>query len=147
MQRFSYEYPRPAVTVDCVVLGEAEGRLQVLLVQRGDPPFVGAWALPGGYVNIDEVLDAAAKRELEEETGLTGVALEQLYTFGALDRHPTDRVITVAYFALVNPTDHAPRAASDAKKVAWFAVDALPELAFDHQHIVNVALERVRGIL
>src|SRR4051794_1025444 len=98
---YRYEYPRAALTVDCVVFGCDEGDLKVLLIQRGLEPFKGRWALPGGFVRVDETLDAAARRELEEETGLTNVFLEQLYSFGAVDRDPRERVVSVAYYALV----------------------------------------------
>src|SRR5690242_19025156 len=97
----SYPYPRAALTVDCVVFGFDEGELKVLLIQRGLEPFQGCWALPGGFVRVDETVDAAARRELEEETGIRNVFLEQLYTFGALDRDPRERVVSVAYYALV----------------------------------------------
>jgi len=142
---FTYEYPRPALTVDNVVLADDGRRLHVLLIERGSPPFAGSWALPGGYVEMRETLEHAAARELEEETGLTSVDLQQLHTFGALDRHPTERVVSVAYLGLVKFGEHTPRAASDARRVAWFAVDEVPELAFDHARILDVALSRVRG--
>lgn len=142
---FSYEYPRPALTVDCVVFGLDEGELEVLLIRRGIPPFANRWALPGGFVRLDETLEDAARRELEEETGLNKVFLEQLYTFDAIDRDPRERVITVAYYALVKLSDHKVRAATDAADAAWFAISDLPELAFDHAKIFDVALERLRG--
>lgn len=143
----TYEYPRPALTVDCVVFGLDEDELEVLLVRRGLEPFAGRWALPGGFVHIDETLDDAALRELQEETGLERVYLEQLYSFGALDRDPRERVITVAYYALVKLSDHKVRAATDAADAAWFAISDLPELAFDHAEIFDVALARLRNKL
>jgi 8-oxo-dGTP diphosphatase len=142
---FSYEYPRPALTVDCVVFGLDEGELEVLLIRRGIPPFEHRWALPGGFVRLDETLEAAARRELEEETGLSKVFLEQLFTFDGVDRDPRERVITVAHYALVKLSDHKVRAATDAADAAWFAISDLPELAFDHAQIFEVALERLRG--
>ena len=142
---FQYEYPRPALTVDCVVFGYDRGRLWVLLIERALEPFRGRRALPGGFVHLDETIDAAALRELEEETGVKRVYLEQLYTFGELDRDPRERVVTVAYFALVKLSDHAVRAATDASDAAWFPVDELPALAFDHATILGLALERLRG--
>jgi ADP-ribose pyrophosphatase YjhB (NUDIX family) len=142
---FQYEYPRPALTVDCVVFGYDGRSLRVLLIERAAEPFRGRWALPGGFVNMDETIDAAALRELEEETGLVRLYLEQLYTFGDLGRDPRERVVSVAYFALVKPADHVVRAASDAKRAEWFPVDDLPALAFDHPHIVETALERLRA--
>src|ERR1700759_5053966 len=97
----TYQYPRAALTVDCVVFGLGDTELKVLLIQRGLAPFKGKWALPGGFVRVEETLDEAARRELKEETGLTNVFLEQLYSFGAVDRDPRERVVTVAYYALV----------------------------------------------
>lgn len=142
---FTYEYPRAALTVDCVVFGFDEGALKVLLIRRGIEPFQHRWALPGGFVRPNEPLDAAALRELREETGLREVYLEQLYTFGAIDRDPRERVISVAYFALVRRADHLPSAATDAAEAAWFEVEKVPQLAFDHGEILNVALQRLRG--
>src|SRR5438874_9299688 len=111
---FSYKYPRAALTVDCVVFGFDEGELKVLLIQRGLAPFKGKWALPGGFVRVEETLEAAARRELEEETGLSEVFLEQLYTFGAVNRDPRERVVSVAYYALVKLAEHPATGASDA---------------------------------
>ena len=142
---FSYDYARPALTVDCVVFGLDETDLKVLLIQRKLAPFQHTWALPGGFVRIEETLDAAARRELEEEAGVTDVYLEQLYTFGALDRDPRDRVVTVAYYALAKLSDHRIRAATDAMGVGWFGLDDLPKLAFDHSEVVTSAHERLRG--
>src|SRR3954470_7679497 len=142
---FTYQYPRAALTVDCVVFGFDEGELKVLLIQRGLAPFKGKWALPGGFVRVDETLDEAARRELEEETGLTNVFLEQLYTFGAVDRDPRERVVTVAHYALVKLAEHPAAGASDARDAAWFPVAAPPRLAFDHADILETALQRLRG--
>ena len=142
---YTYEYPRPALTVDCVVFGFDEGELKVLLIQRELPPFRGKWAFPGGFVRIDETLEEAARRELQEETGLTKVFLEQLYTFGDLDRDPRERVVSVAYYALVKLSEYSVKAASDARQAAWFCVSDVPKLAFDHDHILEVALQRLKG--
>ncbi|NIL98693.1 MAG: NUDIX domain-containing protein [Planctomycetales bacterium] len=142
---YSYAYPRPAVTVDCVVFGLDEDDLKALLIQRDRPPFADQWALPGGFVEIDETLEEAARRELREETGLDRVFLEQLYTFGQPDRDPRQRVITVAYYALVKLSDHRVRAATDARDTAWFSINQLPDLAFDHAQIVETARQRLRG--
>jgi 8-oxo-dGTP diphosphatase len=143
---YTYEYPRPALTVDCVVLGFEEGTgLQVLLVRRGVQPFLGTWALPGGFVLMDEDLEAAARRELEEETGVKEVYLEQLRTFGATGRDPRGRVVSVAYYALVRPEQHPPKGDTDASDAAWFPAAELPALAFDHAEILTAALERLRG--
>jgi len=143
----TYEYARPALTVDCVVFGVDDHDLRVLLIQRGLPPFEGKWALPGGFVRIDEPLEEAARRELEEETGLAKVFLEQLYTFGAVDRDPRERVVSVAFYALVNLRDHHVHAATDARDAAWFGVNDVPRLAFDHADILQAALTRLRGKL
>jgi len=143
----TYEYARPSVTVDCVVFGldlDAED-LKILLIQRSGKPFAGMWALPGGFVDMDETLEQAAKRELQEETGISRLYLEQLYTFGDPGRDPRDRVITVAYYALVKLTDHTIKADTDASDVAWFGVSDLPRLAFDHAKIVATALGRLKG--
>lgn len=142
---FSYEYPRAALAVDCVVFGLDVSDLKVLLIQRRLAPFQHAWALPGGFVRMDETLDEAARRELAEEAGVTDVYLEQLYSFSALDRDPRERVVTVAYYALAKLSDHRIRAATDAMGVGWFALDDLPKLAFDHAEIVATAHERLRG--
>ena len=143
--KHAYEYPRAALTVDCVVFGFDEGDLKVLLIQRGLKPFKGRWALPGGFVRVEESLEDAARRELAEETGLKDIFLEQLYTFGAPGRDPRERVVSVAYYALVSLAEHKPRAATDARQAAWFSVDAAPDLAFDHEHILATALARLRG--
>jgi 8-oxo-dGTP diphosphatase len=141
----TYDHPRPALTVDCVVFGLDEGDLKVLLIQRQLEPFRHMWALPGGFVHMDEELDDAARRELAEETGMTQVYLEQLYTFGAPDRDPRGRVVSVAYFALANLAEHRIAAATDAENAAWFPVSELPSLAFDHEQILACALERLRA--
>lgn len=142
---FTYEHARPAVTVDCAVFGFDESDLKVLLVKRDLEPFRGTWALPGGFVKMDENLEEAARRELKEETGIERLYLEQLYTFGDPDRDPRGRVISVAYCALVKLSDHLLAAATDASDAAWFAVNDIPSLAFDHDSIVDVALKRLKG--
>ena len=141
---FEYEYARPALAVDCAVFGLDES-LKVLLIERGLDPFKGSWALPGGFVEMDESLDQAARRELEEETSLKNVFLEQLYTFSQPDRDPRDRVVSVGYFALVRLSDHRLQAATDAIDAKWFDVQKLPKLAFDHAKILKMAKERLQG--
>ena len=141
----TYQYPRAALTVDCVVFGYDEGELKVLLIERGLEPFKGRWALPGGFVRVDETLDDAARRELVEETGLKKVFLEQLYTFGAEDRDPRERVVSVAYYALVKLSEHEAKAATDAANAKWFPVSRTPRLAFDHADILATALARLKG--
>jgi 8-oxo-dGTP diphosphatase len=142
---FSYQYPRAALTVDCVVFGFDEGEMKVLLIERGLEPFKGRWALPGGFVRVDETLDEAARRELVEETGLKNVFFEQLYTFGEVERDPRERVVSIAYYALVKLSEHAAKAATDAANARWFPVSKVPKLAFGHANIVQTAVERLKG--
>jgi len=138
------DYPRPSVTVDVIIFTLNEDDLQVLLIQRGHPPFEGMWAIPGGFVGIDESIEGAAMRELEEETGVCDVYLEQLYTFGDLNRDPRGRVITVTYLALVPADAVQPHAGHDAADARWWSVYDLPPLAFDHADILTYALQRLR---
>lgn len=142
---YIYEYPRPALTVDGVVFGFDEGDLKIMLIQRNAAPFAGRWALPGGFVHIDETLDEAVLRELREETGVTNVFLEQLYTFGETRRDPRERVVSVAYYALVKLSEHRPKASTDAREAAWFSVAEAPPLAFDHDKILAAALQRLQA--
>lgn len=141
---YTYQYPHPAVTVDTLIFTLHEGDLKVLLIQRKRDPHAGAWALPGGFVEIDEDLDTAARRELAEETGLQTEFVEQLHTFGAPGRDPRERVISVAYFALVRMEEVVVKAASDARDARWFPVQKLPKLAFDHAAILKIASTRLR---
>lgn len=145
--RYCYEYPRPSVTVDIILFSFRANDLKVLLIQRKHAPFQGRWALPGGFVDMDEDLHQAARRELAEETNITDIYLEQLYTFGQPDRDPRTRVITVSYFALLS-ADQAERLAirgqSDADDARWWSIYQLPELAFDHDRILHYALQRLR---
>ncbi len=143
--KYSYDFPRPAVTVDCVVFGFDEGDLKVLLVRRDVDPFRGKWALPGGFVREEESLEEAARRELREETGIEKLYLEQLYTFGDLGRDPRGRVITVAYYALVKLAAYDVNAATDASSAAWFPVADVSRLAFDHEKILEMALARLKA--
>ena len=144
---YTYQHPHPAVTTDIVIFTIRRQQLELLLIRRADEPFKDCWALPGGFVNIDEDLEHCALRELEEETGVTGVYLEQLYTFGTPGRDPRERVISIAYYALVPPDRMNIRAASDAREVAWFEVRQLPPLAFDHKAIVEKAHRRLAAKL
>lgn len=136
--------PHPAVTVDVILFMIERSRLNVLLIRRQLAPFAGRWALPGGFVRMEESLDDAARRELAEEAGVSVRWLEQLYTFGEVERDPARRAITVTYFALIDGRELAPKAGTDATSVAWHPVDDLPPLAFDHGRIVDYALERLR---
>lgn len=141
-------YERPSVTVDVVIFTLLNGELHVLLVQRKNWPFEGHWAIPGGFVNMDESLEQAARRELEEETGVRDIYLEQLYTFGAPNRDPRTRVISVAYIALVRADKQTLRVSEESSDVRWFPVRALPgPLAFDHDTILATALDRLRSKL
>lgn len=145
--RYSYEYPRPAVTVDVVLFTFRQDVLQTLLIRRRHEPFAGKWALPGGFVNVDEDLETAAYRELQEETNVSEVYLEQLYTFGAPDRDPRTRVVSVVYFALLDKRQVEGlrlHGADDASDAAWWNVYSLPELAFDHARILDYAVQRLR---
>ena len=142
--QYAYEHPHPAVTVDVAIFAILEDSLRILLIQRKNPPHRGAWALPGGFVDMDESLKHAAWRELKEETGIHAAYLEQFYTFGHPRRDPRGRVITVAYLALLPPDKIAADAGSDAEQARWFAVQALPELAFDHPKIIARALYRLK---
>jgi 8-oxo-dGTP diphosphatase len=142
---FCYEYPRPAVTVDIVIVTR-ERRRRVLLIRRRHDPFEGMWAIPGGFVEMDETLETAARRELREETGLKVADLHQLHTFGDPGRDPRGRTIAVAYLAQVDFAKVKPRAADDAAEVGWCRLDQLPPLAFDHAEILAYARERLRRL-
>lgn len=139
---YTYEYPRPNLTVDCVIFGKYANSetLQVLLIQRKHEPFANKWAFPGGFVDENEDLIDAAKRELVEETSLENIEVQQFGTFGAPGRDPRGWTVSVAYYALVNIEECKPQAADDAREVAWFSLeDTLPELAFDHSLILKAA--------
>lgn len=145
---YTYEHPRPSLTVDCVIFGLDESqRLKLLLIRRPNAPFLGTWALPGGFVQMEESLEEAARRVLYDETGVDNVFLEQLYTFGETGRDPRGRVVSVAYYALVNLGDHPVRAHAADSGAAWWAADAPPDLAFDHPRILDTALGRLRAKL
>jgi 8-oxo-dGTP diphosphatase len=136
--KFTYDYPRPAVTVDVVIVSR-EKPPRVMLIRRKHDPFAGYWAIPGGFVDIDEPLDAAARRELFEETGVRMNKLVQLHTFGDPKRDPRGRNISVTYLALVDADGLTPRAGDDAAEVGWFSLRHPPKLAFDHRDILAVA--------
>lgn len=141
---YVYEYPHPAVTVDIVVFTIENDDLKVLFIQRDQDPHEGEWALPGGFVDIDESLGHAAKRELKEETGASASFLEQLYTFGRPDRDPRERIITVAYFALIPSDQLSIAAGDDARDAKLYSTNELPALAFDHENILRIAMHRVK---
>jgi 8-oxo-dGTP diphosphatase len=141
-RRYCYDYPRPAVAVDMVIV-TTERRARVLLIRRKHDPFAGMWALPGGFVEDHESLDDAARRELREETGVETRRIEQLHTFGDPGRDPRGHVISVVYQARVNATAVRPQAADDAAEVAWFPLAKLPRLAFDHRQVLSLARRRL----
>jgi 8-oxo-dGTP diphosphatase len=142
-KKFTYDYPRPAVTVDIVIVTR-EKKPRVMLIRRKHPPFVGMWAIPGGFVEMDETLEAAARRELFEETCVRTAKLEQLQTFGDPGRDPRGRVISVAFLAQVDPRKLKPRAADDAAEVGWHELSRPPRLAFDHAKILTCARRRLK---
>lgn len=133
----TYKFPRPAVTVDILVFRKSMN--EVLLIKRLHDPFEGKWALPGGFMDMDETLEEAALRELEEETGLTGIELKQLHVFSGLDRDPRHRTVSVAFYGILENDQAIASAGSDAKEAKWFKVDDLPPMAFDHNKIMTVA--------
>jgi 8-oxo-dGTP diphosphatase len=146
MKKFCYDFPRPAVTVDVVIVTR-EKKPRILLIRRKHAPFAGMWAIPGGHVEMDETLEAAARRELFEETGVRAAKLEQLHTFGDPGRDPRGRTITVAYLAQVDPWKLKPRAADDAAEVGWHSLMHPPALAFDHAEILAHARRRLKKSL
>ena len=141
-QKYTYEYARPALTVDVAIVTR-EARPRVLLIRRAKDPFAGSWAMPGGFVDENECLADAARRELVEETGVTAADLEQLYTAGDPGRDPRGWTVSVAYLAQVDPDALKPVAADDAQEVGWWPLDELPSLAFDHAMLLG----RVRARL
>jgi 8-oxo-dGTP diphosphatase len=142
--KYVYDWPRPMVTVDAAVFAFFDGTAKLLLIQRKQEPFKGRWALPGGFVEIEEDLPEAAARELAEETGLRDIPLEQLRTFGRLGRDPRGRTITVVYFGIAEKNWERAKAADDAADTRWFAIDDLPSMAFDHDEIARCAIERLK---
>ena len=141
-QKFCYKYPHPSVTADCVIFGFDGVSIKVLLIQRGIEPFKDKWAFPGGFMKIDETAEECAKRELEEETGLKNTSVEQFYTFSDVNRDPRERVITVAHCALVKLSEV--KGGDDAASARWFSMDEVPNLAFDHDRILRMALNRLK---
>lgn len=141
-KKYCYKYPHPSVTTDCVVFGFDGIELNVLLVERGVDPFKGRWALPGGFINIDESAEECAKRELFEETGFREAFMEQLKTYSAPQRDPRERVITIAFYALVKISEV--KGDDDAADARWFPISQIPQLAFDHDLILRDALTRLR---
>lgn len=141
---YTYEWPRPMVTADAVVFAADSNGVKLLLIKRKNEPFKGQWAIPGGFVEMDEELQDAAKRELAEETSLTGVELEQMHTFGTIGRDPRGRQITVIYMGQARPDQMAVKAGDDALEAKWFDIDDLPKMAFDHDEVAKMAIEKFR---
>ncbi len=137
-QKYIYDYPHPAVATDCVIFGFDGEQLQVLLIERGIEPFMGSWAFPGGFLRMDESADECAQRELREETGLKVEHIEQFHSFSAVGRDPRERVISIAYFALVKIAEV--KGGDDARRAQWFNIEDIPQLAFDHDLILRKAL-------
>jgi len=142
---YTYKYPRPAVTADCIVITK-EAEPKVLLIERGGEPFKGCWALPGGFMNMDETTEQCAIRELEEETGLKIGEVRQIGAYSKVDRDPRGRTITVAYLAVVD-APIAVKGQDDAAKAQWFLLSALPELAFDHADIMRDAIKKYKEVV
>lgn len=139
---FCYKYPRPAVTTDCVIFGHDGAVMKLLLIKRGNEPYKDKWAFPGGFLNMDESAEEGVKREVKEETGLNLDRVEQIHTFTNPDRDPRGRVITIAYFAKIEIREV--KGGDDAKEARWFNLDSLPELAFDHDQILKMALDKLK---
>ena len=142
MGKYVYQWPRPMVTVDAMIFAGCQAERKVLLIKRGNEPFKGMWALPGGFVEMDEELIDAANRELFEETGVDGIELKQLHTFGGIGRDPRGRLITIVFFATLEKETET-KAGDDAAEAKWFAVDQLPEMAFDHREAIRMGLCRI----
>ena len=143
--KYTYDWPRPMVTVDALLFSCCCGqKVEVLLIKRGNAPFKGLWAIPGGFVELDEELKDGAARELKEETGISNVDLNQLHTFGTIGRDPRGRQITIVFIALIDKSRHSVQAGDDADQAKWFDVECLPELAFDHSEVIELGLKRLK---
>jgi len=146
--KYIYDWPRPMVSVDAAVFAFLKGRARLLLIKRGKDPFKGKWALPGGFVGIDEELEHAVARELAEETGLLRVTLEQMHTFGKVGRDPRGRQVTIVFMGIVKKGQDSIKAGDDAAKARWFDIEKLPkDLAFDHNEVVKFAIEKLKTII
>jgi len=138
---YTYDYPHFALTVDAVIFSRSDAGLNVLLIRRAEEPFKDCWAFPGGYVNIDEVIDQAVNRELKEETNLSDVSLTRFDVFDAINRDPRERTVSVVYYGFINSSIVPVKAGDDAKDAKWFSINELQELAFDHSIILKKILE------
>lgn len=144
---YTYAYPRPSVTVDVIILKDILTKPQLLLIERKHEPFKNKWALPGGFVDIDEEIEGAAYRELKEETFISEVNLEQFKTFGKIGRDPRGRIISIVYFGILEISGQEIKAGDDAKDLNWFDIENLPELAFDHREIIDLFLSKKEELL
>ena len=144
--KYSYDWPRPMVTVDAAVFAYFDSKPNILLISRANEPFKGKWALPGGFVEMDEPLKEAATRELAEETNLTNVTLKQLHTFGTLGRDPRGRLITIVYWGIADTNADKIKPGDDAAKAQWFDIENIPEdMAFDHNHVIKLAIRKLNN--
>ena len=143
--RYVYDWPRPMVSVDAAVFAFFGERIKLLLINRGNEPFKGQWALPGGFIGIDEEMEDAVVRELKEETGLSNVPLEQMHTFGKCGRDPRGRVITIVFMGIATKKKTRAKAGDDAAKARWFDIEKLPKnLAFDHNEVIKFAIGKLK---
>lgn len=141
---YTYEYPHFALTVDAILLNNSDQGLKVLLIRRARDPFKDCWAFPGGFVDIDELIENAVHRELAEETNVSNVKLKRFDVFDAIDRDPRERTISVAYYGIINSPEDSIKAGDDAKEAKWFSVSDLPKLAFDHAFILEKLLNSIK---
>ncbi len=143
--KYTYNYPRPAVTTDAIIFGydPKSNELNVLLIKRANEPFKDKWALPGGFLDMDETTEQCVHRELKEETGLTDVILEEMQVFSEIDRDPRGRTISIVYFGLVSTLDHEPKAGDDASNAKWFSILRNPPMSFDHHKIIAAAVNKL----
>lgn len=144
---YTYAYPRPAVTVDIVVLKKTQSSFQLLLIERKYEPFKGQWALPGGFVDINEEIEDASYRELQEETSISDINIKQFQTFGKVGRDPRGRTISIVYYGLLKNDNQEIKAGDDAKNLNWFDIRDLPLLAFDHKEIIEEFLLKKEELL
>ena len=142
--KYVYEWPRPTVSVDVLVFSKGQDNTKLLLIKRGREPFKQMWSLPGGFLEMDEELEDAAARELQEETQLTGVKLEQMYTFGTIGRDPRGRQVTIAFIGIIKNEPEV-KGGDDAADAKWFDIKELPNMGFDHNDIVKMAIESIRA--